>query len=254
MDIEKLIREVSEEIGAVSSAGEGSDKKDAAALNEIALKLEHSMSAPDLCEKTVLEACKQARKYHIAAVCVPPYHTSAAKQALMGSGVAVCTLIGVPNALFSMDAKLADVRYSLLSGADELDVAINGMAVKSGRIGDALRELSAIVDAAKGRAIVKAAVELSLFTEGERQRVLYMVKESGAVYVKIQNVLSGKAADPIDIKYVKEVLRGNVRIKIDGGVKTPEKASSLLSAGADRIGLTATFDILEKIQRQVFIR
>ena len=238
MDIEKLIREVRIEI----------DNGPIGTVFDVTGALEHSLLTVDLDEKTVIEACKQARRYNIAALCLPPYYVRTASQLLRGSGVAVCASIGVPNAVVSSEAKRADARYSLLSGANELDVCINSHAIKSGRMEEAFNDLIEIVQMAKDKAIVKAAIEMAIFKGDEVKKTLYMIKESGAAFVKIQNVLSGKAADPADIKFVKELLGNNVRIKIDGGVKTPEKAKELVSAGADRIGLTATFDIAGKIE------
>ena len=247
MNIERLIREVSAEIGSPNMI-KGAYRESSVSIFSVLQALEHSLLTVALDEKTVLEACKQARRHHIAAVCIPPYYVSTARRCLAGAGVGVCASIGVPNALMSYEAKLADIRYSLLSGADELDVCINTHAIKSGRLDEARKELSDMVRAAKGKAVVKAAVELSVFSEEEAKAVLHMVKDSGAAYVKIQNVLSGKAADPADVLYVKSILGNNVRVKIDGGVKTSTKAWELISAGADRIGLTATFDIAEKLE------
>ena len=247
MDIEKLIREVSEEIGVKSEWRPEEYSSKGTKDSDVISRFEHSMTSPDLLIGTVLDACKQARRFGIGAICIPPYYVTAAKQALRGSGVAVCAAIGIPNAIFSAEARLADAKYSLMSGADELDVAINSMAIKSGNIEDARMDLSAVVRAAKGKADVKAAIELSMFTEEERKLVLCMAKECGAAYVKIQNVLSGKGADVDDIQYVRKILGRNVKIKIDGGVKTLEKAREIVAGGADRIGLSATFAIAEEV-------
>jgi len=246
LDIEKLIREVTEEIGGQPVAD---SFRPAASAAGVVSKLEHSLLIPDLHEKTVLEACAEARRYGIAAVCIPPYFVSRAKQALRGSGVAVCAALGVPNALFSAEGRLADAKASLLCGADELDVSINAMAVKSGYPGDAEKDLADVVRAAKGKAAVKACVELALFSEEEKQAVLRMVIRCGAAYVKIQNVLSGKGADVTDIRFVRGIIGNNAGIKIDGGVKTLEKAEEIISGGADRIGLTATFKIAAEAER-----
>jgi deoxyribose-phosphate aldolase len=243
VDINKLIRDVAEEVGVGTTACAQIHAPLHISAIDIPSKLEHSLLKPDLTAAEVEEACSQARRFGIAAVCVPPYYVTPAKKALSGSGVAVCAALGVPNALISEDARLSDAKYSIMRGADELDVSINAMAVKSGRPDDARRDLSSIAEAAKGKASLKAAVELSLFTEEERRCILFIIKECGIQYVKIQNVVSGKSADKADIRYVREMMGNNLKIKIDGGVKTVDHAMSLVAAGADRIGLTATFKI-----------
>ncbi|MDR1954090.1 MAG: deoxyribose-phosphate aldolase [Clostridiales Family XIII bacterium] len=248
MDIEKIIREVTRQVDRADSASGGSNYsvRGISSFN-VPGKLEHSLLVPDLTASTVSEAAAEARRYQIAALCVPPYYVSLAKNALRGSGVNVCAALGVPNALFSAAARLADAKDSLLNGAEELDVSINAMAIKSGNYEDAKQDLCRIVDAARGKAAVKAAVELALFNEEEKVRVLNLVKDCGAEYVKIQNVVSGKGADTADIAYVKQILGNNVKIKIDGGVKTLAGAAALIDGGADRIGLTATFKIARGI-------
>jgi deoxyribose-phosphate aldolase len=246
MDIEKLIREVSEEVSMCGTLRHSAPEVSAF---EVPSKLEHSMLVPDLSEKALLEACAQARRYHIAAVCIPPYYVAPAKRVLKNSGVAVCVAIGVPNALFSAEARMADVKCSLMAGADELDVSINTMAIKSGNVDDARRDLNEVVRASADKARVKVAVELSLFTEEEKVAVLRMIKESGAAYIKIQNVLSGKKAEVEDIKYVRGITGNNAKIKIDGGVKTLDAALSLIAGGADRIGLTATFMVAAEARK-----
>jgi deoxyribose-phosphate aldolase len=106
--------------------------------------------------------------------------------------------------------------------------------------------LDQIVKASLGRAKVKAVFEHCVYTDEEKQAVLNMIKDCGAEYIKIQNVLSGKGADVADIRYVKNILGRNIKIKIDGGVKTLEKACELIAGGADRIGLTATVAIAKE--------
>jgi deoxyribose-phosphate aldolase len=60
-------------------------------------------------------------------------------------------------------------------------------------------------------------------------------------------VLSGKGADVSDIEFVKKVLGNNMKIKIDGGVKTLKRAKEIVEAGADRIGVSSTFDIAREV-------
>ncbi|GHU67253.1 deoxyribose-phosphate aldolase [Clostridia bacterium] len=248
MNIDKIIQDVTKQVDRGFSVNGGNSYR-IPSITAVGVpgKLEHSLLVPDLKAQTVLDAAAESRRYKIAALCVPPYYVALAKDALRGSGVNVCSALGVPNALFSAAARLADAKDSLLNGAEELDVSINAMAVKSGNFEDARRDLLQIAGAAHGKAAIKAAVELSLFDEDEKIRVLNLVKDCGVEYVKIQNILSGKGADVSDIAYVKEILGNNVRIKIDGGVKALSKAIELISGGADRIGLTATFKIAQEV-------
>ena len=206
--------------------------------------LEHALLAPDICVGRVREACTLARKHIIAAVNVAPYYVSEAAEILRGSTVAVGSAVGIPNAAMSAAAKIADVHYCIESGATEIDVALNNLAIKSGELKEARRELEEILMVAQGKAIVKAAFEHSLFSTQEKEEVLRMLRSCGVEYVKIQNALGGLSAREEDILFAKNILGRNVKIKIDGGVKTAQRVRELLNAGADRIGTSATFKIL----------
>ena len=247
MDIEKLVDEVTREVGPLLT-GSGKHEKPGVKPWEILSRFEHSLLNPDAGLEKVMAECAVARRYPVAAICVAPYYVPMAKEALRGRGVKVCAAIGFPHGCMSALAKLVEAVDCMKNGADELDVAVNILAVKSGRMADARNDLEQITAAARGRAVVKAVFEHSVYSDEEKKSVLEMAGACGVDYVKIQNFLSGKGADAEDIMYVKRILGGDVKIKIDGGVKTVAKALELFAAGADRIGLTATAAISEEAE------
>jgi deoxyribose-phosphate aldolase len=242
MDIEKIISEITKEL-------EGNPYRESAAgdiavnMRDIPGRLEHSMLAPDITREKILKECANSAQYGFAAICVAPYYVADAVQALLGTSVAVCSAVGFPHGAISLQGKIADLKECILMGAGEVDVSLNMLAVKSGDMDAARRDLDQVISVAQGKARIKAVFEHSVYTEDEKIAVLEMVRASGAPFVKIQNVLSGKAADPEDVRFVRSVVGRTVQIKIDGGVKTVEHAAKLLAAGADRIGLTASVEI-----------
>lgn len=216
---------------------------------DVVAHLEHSLLNPDTTQEKIQAECAVARKYSVAAVCVAPYYVPAAKEALLGSPVSVGTAIGFPHGCMSQAAKLAELRECMANGATEIDVALNVLAIKSGRLDIAQRELEEIVRMAAGKAKIKAVFEHALYTYEEKRAVLTMIRSSGADYVKIQNMLSGHGARIEDVTLAYEILGRNVGIKIDGGIKTLQQAEALLAAGATRLGLTATAKIAEEARK-----
>ena len=205
-----------------------------------------SLLNPDTTLETIERECAVARKYSVAAVCVAPYYVPAAREILLGSPVAVGTAIGFPHGCMSQAAKLAELRECMANGATEVDVALNVLAIKSGRLDVAQRELDELVRCAVGKVQLKAVFEHALYTPEEKRAVLQMLRSSGVNYVKIQNMLSGHGARVEDVRFASEILGRNVGIKIDGGIKTLAQAEELLAAGATRLGLTATAKIAEE--------
>ena len=162
---------------------------------------------------------------------------------LTGSTVAVGTAVGFPHGCMSTAAKLAELRECIANGAQEIDVALNNLAIKSGKLEEAREELEQVLTLCKGRALVKVVFEHSIFDEDEKRDVLKMLRSCGVTFIKIQNMLSGHGARVEDVQFAAGILGRHVEIKIDGGIKTLQQAQQLLAAGASRLGLTATAKI-----------
>ncbi|MEA5051075.1 MAG: deoxyribose-phosphate aldolase [Oscillospiraceae bacterium] len=239
MDIEQLQSQVREEVTNLLMK-EYNLSPNVLATSDIPEKLEHSMLGQDITREKILKESALAKQYGVAAICVSPYYVPAAFSVLYGTRTAVCAAIGFPQGAMSHEAKLAEIRACTNAGATELDIALNMLAVKSGEYDVARRELCEEVAVAGIRARVKAVFEHASYTDEEKKIVLAMVAESGAEFIKIQNMTSGHGARVEDVAFVRSQIGDSVKIKIDGGVKTLETARALLSAGADRIGLTAT--------------
>ena len=247
INIEKAVKEVLDELACNPVCSEAAPKIEAVNPQDVPKMLEHSLLTVDLTHEALVGECRLARNLQIAAVCVSPYYADVAVQLLGGSCVKVCAAVGFPSALMSTEAKAADIRACVLSGADEIDVAINVAAVKSGNFALAERDFQCAVDAAQGKAIIKAVFEHGSYSDFEKEQVLAIIKRSGAQFLKIQNMTSGHGARARDIQFVQSILGRDIKIKIDGGVKTLSQALELIDAGASRIGLTATKAVVEEV-------
>lgn len=250
MDIEAIRKEVERQVlQYFHIETEPAPCKGLVTGTDVVAHLEHSLLNPDTTLDKIRTECAVARKYAVAAVCVAPYYVAEAREILLGSPVAVGTAIGFPHGCMSQAAKLAELRECMANGATEIDVALNVLAIKSGRLDVAQREIEEIVRLAAGKAKIKAVFEHSLYTPAEKVAVLTMLRGSGVDYVKIQNMLSGHGARVEDVKLAYDILGRNVGIKIDGGIKTLAQAEELLAAGAQRLGLTATAKIAEEARK-----
>jgi deoxyribose-phosphate aldolase len=209
-------------------------------------KLEHSLLDPAITREKIIAECNLAGKYGLAAVVVSPYYVECASDILSRSGVAVCSAAGFPHGAASAVAKSAELRECIRRGASEMDVAVNVLAVKSGETDTARRELQELLQIARGRCLIKAIYEQSLYNDEEKKIVLSLIRECGCDFVKISNALTGKKAEEADVSFVRSIVGNKVGIKIDGGVKTLARTLEILGAGADRIGMSATIAVAEE--------
>jgi deoxyribose-phosphate aldolase len=209
-------------------------------------KLEHSLLDPGISREKIVKECELAGQYGVANVVVSPYFVECAADILRRTGVAVCSVAGFPHGAASQAAKSAELRECIRRGATEMDVAVNILAIKSGELDAARRDLQEMLQIARGRCMIKAIYEQSLYGDEEKRIVLSLIRECSCDFVKISNALSGKKAEEADLQFVRGIVGTKVGIKIDGGVKTLERALQLFQAGADRIGLTATIAVAKE--------
>jgi deoxyribose-phosphate aldolase len=95
----------------------------------------------------------------VAAVCVYPTLVRIARETLAGSGVKVASVAtGFPSGQYPLDVRLADVRYAVAEGADEIDMVISRGLFLAGRFGEVMEEIRAIKEAC-GPAHLKIILE-----------------------------------------------------------------------------------------------
>jgi deoxyribose-phosphate aldolase len=249
LDIEAIVAKVTEEVYARLSSAEQADgaKPTRARMLtglELAGSLEHSLLNPDTSAEKIKQGCEEAMKFGFANVCVSPYFVSLAKERLGGCNIGICVPVGFPHGAASTKAKCAEIREAILNGATELDVSLQIVAIKSGDFDAAEKDLAEMVSVAGGRAKVKAIYEQGLLTDDEKLRTLSIITKSGVDYVKISNALTSAKACMNDVKFVRSIVGENIGIKIDGGIKDAKTASILLWAGADRLGCSASVQIV----------
>jgi len=248
LDVNEIVAKVRKEVLEQMGKGHANEKPQvhffSGAAPELAKFIEHSVLNPDMTREKVRAECLLAKQHKFINICVTPYFVREAAEILKACNVGICAPVGFPHGAASTAAKICEIKECIADGATELDVSLNLVAIKSGEIDEAGRELKLMMDAAGHRARVKAIYEQGLLNDAEKKATLEMIKNSGVDYVKISNALTGKAACTEDVKFVRSIVGGSVKIKIDGGIRTAAKAREILDSGADRIGCSASVKIV----------
>jgi deoxyribose-phosphate aldolase len=243
MDVFGIVTRTNQELDRLIGAAPAPESWGKALYGDIPKKLEHSLLDPGITREKIVRECGLAAEYGLANVVVSPYYVACAADILRRTGVAVCSVAGFPHGAASSTAKSAELHECIRRGASEMDVALNVLAIKSGEADAARRELQEFLQIARGRCLVKAIYEQSLYTEEEKKTVLGIIRECSCDFVKISNALTGKRAEEADVQFVRGMLGAKAGIKIDGGVKTLQRALEIFASGADRIGMSATIDV-----------
>ncbi len=206
--------------------------------------IDHTLLKQDATRSQILNLCEEAKQFDFASVCVNPTWINTCKEALQGSDVMVCTVIGFPLGASLTQAKAAETRFAYEAGADEFDMVINIGALKDHNDTLVIKDIEAVVEAAQGKT-VKVIIETCLLTEEEKIRACECVVKAKAHFVKTSTGFSTSGATLEDVILMKNAVKGQAKVKAAGGVRSPEDLVKFVDAGADRIGTTSGVKLLQ---------
>lgn len=214
-------------------------------MKEIAKMIDHTLLKAEATKEQIEKLCAEAKEYQFASVCVNPTWVSYASELLKGTGVDVCTVIGFPLGANTPETKAFETTNAIENGATEVDMVINISALKDGNDSLVERDIQAVVNAAKGKALTKVIIETSLLTEEEKVRACKLAVSAGTDYVKTSTGFSTGGATVADISLMRETVGPTIGVKASGGVRSAEDAKNMIDAGATRIGASSGIAIVK---------
>jgi deoxyribose-phosphate aldolase len=144
-------------------------------------------------EGKVKQLCYKAQHLHdaypglptVAAICVYPSMVSTAKKALGNSGVKVASVAtGFPSGQAPHDVKIADTKFAVCEGADEVDMVISRGRFLQGDYNFVFDEIASIKEAC-GSARLKVILETGeLVTYDKVRKASDIAMYAGADFIK----------------------------------------------------------------------
>lgn len=206
---------------------------------------DHTILKPDATKLDVKKICEEAVQYDFASVCVNSLYTAYVKELLKGSSVAVCVVVGFPLGAMSSAAKAAETACAVKDGADEIDMVISVGALKSQDYDAVIQDIKAVRAVCEEK-ILKVIIETCLLTEEEKIKACQLAVQAGADYVKTSTGFSSGGAEIHDIELMKDSVKGACKVKASGAIRDYPTAQAMITAGADRLGTSATVKILQE--------
>ncbi|MBE6667127.1 MAG: deoxyribose-phosphate aldolase [Ruminococcaceae bacterium] len=212
-------------------------------VKQILNKVDHTLLSQSATWDEIKVICDDAIKYETASVCIPPAYVKTASEYLDGK-VAVCTVIGFPNGYNTTAVKCFETETAIKDGADEIDMVINIGMLRDKRYADVLEEIKAIKSVC-GEHVLKVIIETCLLSDEEKIEMCRIVSESGADYIKTSTGFSKGGATFEDIALFAKHVKGGVKIKAAGGIKSFDDAQKFIELGADRLGTSRLVAIMK---------
>jgi deoxyribose-phosphate aldolase len=208
---------------------------------------DHTILKPEATEADVVKLCREAREYGFYAVCVNSCYVSLASVLLAGTGVKVAAVVGFPLGACGTDAKAFEAEWACSEGAEEIDMVIHVGALKEKRYDYVRQDIAAVVAVAKEHgAIVKVILETCLLTDEEIVTACGFAAGAGAAFVKTSTGFSKAGATAHHVALMKKAGGGDLRVKASGGIRDLAAALEMIGAGADRIGASASVEIMKE--------
>jgi len=214
-------------------------------MKEIAKMIDHTLLKAEATKDQIEQLCAEAKEYQFASVCVNPTWVAYASELLKGTGVDVCTVIGFPLGANTPETKAFETTNAIENGATEVDMVINIGALKDGDDSWVEKDIQAVVNAAKGKALTKVIIETSLLTEEEKVRACKLAVSAGTDFVKTSTGFSTGGATVEDIVLMRKTVGPSIGVKASGGVRSAEDAKNMIDAGATRIGASSGIAIVK---------
>jgi deoxyribose-phosphate aldolase len=210
--------------------------------------IDHTLLKPDATTQQINQLCTEAREYGFASVCINPIHVSKAVDLLSDSPVKVGTVVGFPLGAVSFEDKIREAQKAIDDGATEVDMVINIGAVKEGDDSLVEKEIAGVVSTSHKRGVLcKVIIEAGLLEDDEKVRVSLLAKKAGADYVKTSTGFTAGGATIEDVKLMRETVGPHMGVKAAGGIRDYSRLIDMVSAGANRIGTSASVFIMQEI-------
>src|SRR5271166_2293483 len=210
--------------------------------------IEHTLLKPDATRKQVQSLCEEAVRYGFHSVMVNPANVGLAISQLRGTQVKVGTVVGFPLGANLTSTKLAEAKSALRQGAHELDIVMNIGALKSGDRVLVQTEMRSLTHLAHAHgAILKLILENALLTPEEKILACALAVDAGVDFVKTSSGLADSGATAADVALMRGVVGLKIGVKAAGGIRTAAQLLEMVDAGANRIGTSASVQIMHEM-------
>ncbi len=214
---------------------------------QVAGLIDHTVLKAEATREDVWRLCIEAVHDQFASVCVNPVFVSQVSEALRGSSIKTCAVVGFPLGANLPGAKLHEARVALDNGAREIDMVIHIGGLKAREDAAVKNEIASLAAACHERnAILKVIIETSLLNDQEKELACRLAAGAAADFVKTSTGFSTAGATTFDVALMRRVVGPAIGVKASGGIRTLEDLLKMVESGASRIGTSNGVKIMQE--------
>lgn len=209
----------------------------------LAPMIEHTQLSATASRAQIENLCRQAMAHHFWGVCVNPIWVQFCAKLLAPSAQKTVTVVGFPLGACGTPTKVYATALAVAQSVDEIDMVISLGALKDRDYHAVEQDIRAVVQAAEGK-VVKAIIETALLSDEEKKDACQMAEQAGASFVKTSTGFAKTGATVQDVALMRAVIGPHMGVKASGGIRNRQLAEALIDAGARRLGVSASLDLL----------
>ncbi|MFL4473813.1 deoxyribose-phosphate aldolase [Paeniglutamicibacter sp. MACA_103] len=208
---------------------------------ELAGLIDHTLLTPEATRKDVLAAAAEAAALGTYSLCVSP-----AMLPLPESTVPVVAVCGFPSGKHSAAIKAAEAAEAVANGASEIDMVINLGLATAGDFAAVEAEIAAVRAAVSAPRVLKVIIESAALSDAQVIGCCEASERAGADFVKTSTGFHPAGGASIHaVELMAKTVGGRLGVKASGGIRNQETALAMIAAGATRLGVSGTRNLLQ---------
>lgn len=207
--------------------------------------IDHTLLKPDAGAREIKTLCHDASHFGFGTVCVNPCRVAQAVQLLSGTNIGVTTVVAFPLGNSKTEIKVAEAIAAVDDGGVEIDLVANAGLLIDNRPNEYEADIRKVRRNLPESIVLKVIIEVNLLMPVQIEMAVSAAINAGAQYVKSGTGFAGVCTVE-QIEQLVRYARGQIRLKASGGIRTLGVCRQLLSAGADRIGSSASVAIMKE--------
>lgn len=212
----------------------------------LAARIDHTLLRPEATRADVERTAIEAIELGCASVCVQPDMVAFVRD-MVADRVPICSVVGFPHGATPARIKAAEAAAVVAVGASEVDMVLALGPVAEDDLAHVAHEV-AIVREAVPHVVLKVIVESALWSPAVLRGVCEAAVDGGADFVKTSTGYHpAGGATPAAVEVMRAAVGRRCSVKASGGLRTLADCRAVLDAGADRLGLSATAQVLAEL-------
>jgi deoxyribose-phosphate aldolase len=208
---------------------------------EVAAMIDHTLLAPEATAVDVAATVDEARQLGVYAVCLSP-----SMLPVRAPGLVVATVAGFPSGKHHSLVKGSEARLAVEQGAAEVDMVIDVGAALAGDYNAVLADIVTVREAIGHGTVLKVIIESAALPDETIVQVCRVAERAGADFVKTSTGFHpAGGASAHAVRLMAGTVGGRLGVKASGGIRTAAAAAELIAAGATRLGLSRSRDVLQ---------